>query len=176
MLTQVEVFEEPKATPPAEATPEEDSVIYDDPDSTIRYNKAERYLAVFNKKFNDLLTEATGSENDFWYEKTAPVRKRDPKSTTKLERLNRQGTKKDIGTKTLDDEEEEIPIEVREENELVAQLQTMGWNRNLRETLVMPDDLRMSVKRTPEFYRALTYLIIKKGLNGHKYDKLEKNG
>jgi hypothetical protein len=76
----------------------------------------------------------------------------------------------------LDDEEEEIPIEVREENELVAQLQTMGWNRNLRETLVMPDDLRMSVKRTPEFYRALTYLIIKKGLNGHKYDKLEKNG
>jgi hypothetical protein len=86
MLTQVEVFEDPKATAPAEYTPEEDSVVYDDPDNTIRYNKADRYLEVFNKKFNDLLTEATGSENDFWYEKTAPVRKRDQKSNTKLER------------------------------------------------------------------------------------------
>jgi hypothetical protein len=174
MLTQVEVFEEPKTKTPVEQTPEEDSVIYDDPDKTIRYNKQERYLEVFNKKFNDLLTEATGSEGDFWYEKKDAVRKRSMKSMTKVE-ARRQGTKKAIGTVQMDNEEEEIPIEVREENELVAQLQTMGWNRNLRETLVMPDDLRMSVKRTPEFYRALTYLIIKKGLNGRKYDKLDKN-
>jgi hypothetical protein len=174
MLTQVEVFEVPKTKTPVEEIPEEDSVVYDDPDNTIRYNKKDRWQAVFNKKFNDLLTEATGCENDFWYEKKEIVNKRSMKSMTKLE-ARRQGTKKAIGTIQMDNEEEEIPIEVREENELVAQLQTMGWNRNLRETLVMPDDLRMSIKRTPEFYRALTYLIIKKGLNGRKYDKFDKN-
>lgn len=50
---------------------------------------------------------------------------------------------------------------------MIAYMQTQEWNITLRK--IMPDDLRITNHYSREFYRALTYLVIKRIIEGSQF-------
>ena len=152
---------------------QDESFEYPDPEKTIRYDKAEEYKVIFNETLDALISEAYEYAPDFQFEMAQK------KANTKVATKNfaRQNKKMEdikglVSPEAFNQMEQDKIEEEKEELELIKTLQSMEWNKNLMK--IMPQDLRMNIQRPPEFYRAQTYLIIKKGMAGIKFDKIDK--
>lgn len=146
-----------------------DDIIYPDPHATIRYDKDYTFNSLYKKNFHDLIKKAEKIQEDFFYEK-----KVDNKRNQGFRSFKRQGTKVSVadgGSKKNGDLLDEMCEDEREEIELIKAMKKMSWNKSLHE--VMPEDLRLSCKKKPEFWRALAYLVIKKGQSGYRFDGSE---
>lgn len=157
MLTEIEDLPEQKqVTQTTCRSMSEDSFEYPCIEDTIRYDKSYTIGYLFKQDLNDLIKQAKSIQSEFYYLKKAPKKK------TAFQKL--APTKAPVV-------EEEIDEEEKEELELIEKMEKMQWNINLKS--IMPEDLRLTCKKKPEFWRALAYLVVQRGKSGIRYDNTD---
>ena len=157
MITEVDdLYEQKKVTQTTQRSMSEDSFEYPCIEDTIRYDKSYTIGYLFRQNLNDLIKKAKSIQSEFFYQKKVTKKKPALKNASPV--------KAPVVEEQLDEAE-------KEELELVEKMEKMQWNINLKS--IMPEDLRLCCKKKPEFWRALAYLVIQKGMAGERFDKTE---